>query len=249
MTAGIAVIVGSGLSSLGIDVDWLETPQTRWGPPSSPIGRIRLAGHEVLLLARHGRDHSIAPHVVNYRANVWALRDAGVRAVIGANIVGAIAPGFRPGDIAVPEQLIDYTWGREATFGDLGEGIPHIDFTVPFDPGLRGSLAAVAADLGFGPCGGIYGVTQGPRLETAAEIDRLDRDGCAMVGMTAMPEASLAREAGLSYAIVAAAVNYAAGRSPTGASIHQELAATAADGMRKVLQVIEAAMADVESTV
>jgi len=241
MTGEIGVIIGSGLGALDLAIDWQAPVETGWGSPSSPIGIGRFGAATVAVLARHGLDQSIAPHEVNYRANVRALRDAGVRVVIGANVVGAIEPGFAPGDIAVPEQLIDYTSGRDWTFGDTGHGIPHIDFTVPFDPQLRGCLAVAAADLGLAPRGGVYGVTQGPRLETAAEIDRLERDGCTMVGMTAMPEAALAREAGLAYAVVAAAVNHAAGRSPGGVPIHDELLAWAAVGMGRVAQVIERA--------
>jgi purine nucleoside phosphorylase len=160
-----------------------------------------------------------------------------VRTCIGLNVVGAIAPGFAPGDLAVPDQLIDYTWGRAGTFGAAGT-VVHVDFTEPFDAVLRGRLARAVTDCGYAVHGGTYGVTQGPRLETAAEIDRLERDGCAMVGMTALPEAALARELGWAYAICAVAVNYAAGRSPGGVPIMAEIAASLALGMQRVAEVV-----------
>lgn len=250
MSAEIGLIVGSGLDALDVTVDWqsAQTRDTPFGLPSSAIARTQLGGQRVAILARHGPDHSIAPDRVNYRANVWALKEAGCRALIGVNVVGAIAPGFRPGDVAIPDQLIDYTWGRDATFGDLGDGIPHIDFTDPFDPELRGHLATAAAASGLNVHGGICAVTQGPRLETAAEIDRLERDGCAMVGMTVMPEAALARELGLRYALVAAAVNFAAGRSPSGMPLHRQMEVSLAVGMSRIAGILDRSLAGIRAT-
>jgi purine nucleoside phosphorylase len=162
-----------------------------------------------------------------------------VRTCIGVNAVGAIAPGFAPGELAVPDQLIDYTWGRATTFAPDEAPVVHVELTEPFAPELRGHLAAAASDCGFSVRSGVYGVTQGPRLETAAEIERLARDGCAMVGMTAMPEALLARELGMAYAICAGAVNYAAGRGPGGNTIHAEIERYMTLAMTRIAKVIE----------
>lgn len=239
MSSDLGLIVGSGLAALGLDIVGNEPVQTPFGEPSSPLLTVEIAGHRLACIARHGIEHWIAPHRVNYRANVRALHEAGVTRLIGVNLVGAIVAGFEPGTLAAPEQLIDYTAGREATF-DEGDDLAtrHVDFTVPFDPVLSGAIAATAAECGLSIRRGVYGVTQGPRLETAAEIDRLERDGCTMVGMTAMPEAVLARELGIEYAVLAVAVNYAAGRSPGAASIHAEIEQFLADGMERVSQVL-----------
>jgi 5'-methylthioinosine phosphorylase len=238
MHRAVGLILGSGARWIELESGREQSVTTPYGPPSGPVIEAACAGKPVMLVHRHGRDHTIAPHEVNYRANIWALRDCGVGSIIAINAVGAIAPGFGPGDLAVPDQIIDYTWGRESTFGDLGDGIPHTEFTEPLDPELRGALATAAAAGGLGIRSGTYGVTQGPRLETAAEIDRLERDGCDMVGMTAMPEALLAREVGIGYAVLAVAVNYAAGRSPSGRSIHAELETSIEIGMRRVSTVL-----------
>ena len=241
MTGSLGLIVGSGFDVLGLDVAARSPTQTPYGEPSSPVLTVRIGEQRVACIARHGERHALAPHELNNRANLWALHERGVRTCIGLNTVGAIAPGFGPGDLAVPDQLIDYTSGRAATFG--GEGaVVHVDFTEPFDAVLRGRLAAAVADCGYGARRGTYGVTQGPRLETAAEIDRLARDGCAMVGMTAMPEAVLARELGWAYAICALAVNYAAGRSPEGVPMAAEIAASLGSGMRRLGEVVRRAI-------
>lgn len=239
MSSDLGLIVGSGLSAFGPEIVSSELVQTPFGAPSSPLLTVEIETHRIACIARHGVESRIAPHAVNYRANVRALHDAGVRRLIGVNLVGAIAPGFMPGTLAVPEQLIDYTWGREASFGE-GDDLQtqHVDFTVPFDPVLSGAIAAAAADAGHSVRRGVYGVTQGPRLETAAEVDRLERDGCTMVGMTAMPEAVLARELDIDYAVLAVAVNYAAGRSPGAASIHAEIEQSLNDGMARVTQAL-----------
>ncbi|HET8697707.1 MAG TPA: S-methyl-5'-thioinosine phosphorylase [Gammaproteobacteria bacterium] len=243
----LGLIVGSGFDALGLEVVARSPTKTPYGEPSSPVLTVRIGERRIACIARHGERHAIAPHEINYRANLWALHERGVRTCIGVNAVGAIAAGFGPGDLAVPDQLIDYTYGRAATFGGEGAGrdasaqsmaVVHVEFTEPFDRALRGRLAAAVAACGYGARGGTYGVTQGPRLETAAEINRLERDGCAMVGMTAMPEAVLARELGWAYAICAVAVNYAAGRSPAGAPIMAEIAATLEAGMVRVAQVL-----------
>ncbi len=202
--------------------------KTPYGAPSSAVLTVAIGGARVPCIVRHGEEHGLAPHEINYRANLWALAQRGVRACIGINTVGAIDAGLLPGELAVPDQLIDYTHGRVSSSRHCSpcgtapsmavEPVRHIEFGEPFSPVLRGRIAAAALDCGFAVRGGTYGVTQGPRLETAAEIERLARDGCAMVGMTAMPEAALARELDIGYAICAVAVNHAAGRSPDGSS-------------------------------
>jgi purine nucleoside phosphorylase len=237
--ARIGIIVGSGFEHWPLTGFAPHAAETPYGAPSSALSRVAIGDCEVLALARHGEARTIAPHAVNYRANLWALHAAGVRTCIGVNAVGAIATGFAPGELAVPDQLIDYTWGRATTLGADAAPVAHVEFTEPFAPELRGHLAAAVADCGFGVRRGVYGVTQGPRLETAAEIDRLARDGCAMVGMTAMPEALLARELGMAYAICAGAVNYAAGRGPGGIAIHAEMEQYMALAMKRIAKVIE----------
>ncbi len=232
-----ALIVGSGFEQLGLNVVTRSPTKTPYGEPSSPVLTVAIGVARVACIVRHGEGHTIAPHEINYRANLWALKERGVRTCIGINTVGAIAPNFAPGELAVPDQIIDYTHGRAATFG----GIPvrHVDFTEPFAPELSGRIAAAIADCGFGVQRGTYGVTQGPRLETAAEIARLERDGCAMVGMTAMPEAALARELDVEYAICAVAVNYAAGRAPDGIGIATQIDHFTESGLKKAAAVLE----------
>jgi purine nucleoside phosphorylase len=234
----LAIIVGSGFAQLGLDVATRSPTKTPYGEPSSAVLTVKVGGERIVCIARHGEDHTLAPHEINYRANVWALHQRGVRVCIGLNTVGAIARGFLPGELAVPDQLIDYTHGRAASFGGGGAPVRHVGFTEPFAPVLRGRIAAAIVECGFGVCSGTYGVTQGPRLETAAEIERLARDGCAMVGMTAMPEAALARELDIDYAILAAAVNYAAGRAQDVAPIGAQIDKYAAEASRKCASVL-----------
>jgi 5'-methylthioinosine phosphorylase len=234
-----ALIVGSGFERLGLEVLTRSPTKTPYGEPSSPVLTVRVGAARVACIARHGETHALAPHEVNYRANLWALKQRGVGTCIGLNTVGAIAAGFLPGELAVPDQLIDYTSGRAATYGGAGEPVVHVDFTEPFAPALRGRIATAIADCGYPVHGGTYGVTQGPRLETAAEIDRLARDGCAMVGMTAMPEAALARELAIDYAVCAIAVNHAAGRAPDGALIEAQMQRFMAVGLEKLEAVLD----------
>jgi 5'-deoxy-5'-methylthioadenosine phosphorylase len=241
------IIGGTGLMTLeGLQLERRQTVRTPWGDPSAPLLHGRLAGRPVVFLPRHGSAHTIAPHEVNYRANIWALREAGVRRVIAVNAVGGIGARFAPGTLAVPDQLIDYSWGRAQTFsGGTGEPLQHIDFTEPYSAGLRALLLAAAVRAGIhAHDGGVYGVTQGPRLETAAEIDRMARDGCDLVGMTGMPEAGLAREIGLEYACCAVVVNRAAGR---GTDIHGELAQWVATGMSAARRLIGEFLAGMEA--
>jgi len=244
MKPSVALIVGSAASALDFEIMARSPTKTPYGAPSSALLRAQIAGRSVLLLARHGEGGGIAPHLVNYRANIWALREHGIDAIIAINAVGVIdTSSFLPGQIAVPDQLIDYTYGREQTFATAEtDSVRHVEFTEPFDPSLRGALAVAAAETGSAVGRGVYGVTQGPRLETAAEIERLARDGCTMVGMTAMPEAGLARELGIAYAICAVGVNYAAGRSPSGGEIHREMAVYAQAGMAHARATLERAL-------
>jgi 5'-methylthioinosine phosphorylase len=205
---------------------------TPYGDASAPLQVGELGAHEVVFLARHGQPHRIAPHLINYRANLWLLKQAGVEAVLAVNAVGGIHPAFGPGAMIVPHQVIDYTWGRESSFGDASN-LLHIDLTYPYDADWRARLAAAAAADDRLYDFGVYACTQGPRLETAAEVERLARDGCDLVGMTGMPEAALARELELPYASLCLSVNAAAGRG-TGVITHAEIEAVVASGMQRV---------------
>ena len=214
----LAIIGGTGVYAFPGLVD-AERRQvaTRWGTPSSDLVIGTVEGRRVAFLARHGEGHTIAPHRINYRANIAALVEAGARRVLGVNAVGGITACMGPRVLALPDQLIDYTWGRAASFCDAdGEPVLHAEFGDPYCEALRRDLLAAAARDGVAVvAGGCYGATQGPRLETRAEVARLQRDGCDLVGMTGMPEAALAREAGLGYACLAVVANWAAGCGPT----------------------------------
>ncbi len=210
----LAIIGGTGLYQL-TDFESVESVDldTPYGSTSAPIRIGRLAGQIVAFLARHGERHQYAPHRVNYRANLWALREIGARRVLAVNAVGGIAENCPPRALVVPDQLIDYTWGRASSFADEEAGeVRHIDLSEPYDRELRRALLEAAAGTGIALVdGGTYAVTQGPRLETRAEVARLQRDGATLVGMTSMPEAALARELELSYACLAMVANWAAG--------------------------------------
>jgi 5'-methylthioadenosine phosphorylase len=239
----LAIIGGSGLSKLGnMEVSKRKVSRTPYGDPSGALTFGRIANTDVVFLARHGYGHTIAPHQVNYRANVWALKDAGAEAVVSVASVGGIRKDLGPGTLLLPHQIIDYTWGRPSTFHE-GPGTPvnHIDFTEPYSAGLRDRLIRGATKSGEKILDrSVYAATQGPRLETAAEIDRLERDGADIVGMTGMPEASLAREVSLEYAAIAVVANYAAGR---GESTHavplDRIEAVLEEAMRRVRRIIE----------
>jgi len=210
----LAIIGGSGLNSLAALRDPAElNPTTQFGRASAPITVGTLGDVRVFFLARHGAGHTIPPHRINYRANIAALTSVGVTDVFAVTAVGGISKASPPGRIVIPDQIIDYTHDREHTFYDgLDHRVEHVDFTFPFSAGLRGLLIKCAAESGLKiEAHGVYGATQGPRLETAAEIRRMKNDGCSIVGMTGMPEAALAREAGLEYANCSLVVNWAAG--------------------------------------
>jgi len=217
----LAIIGGSGLTRLpGLEVSRRQNVPTPYGEASSALTFGAWAGKEVVFLARHGDDHTIPPHEVNYRANIWALHAQGVKKVLAVASVGGIRADLTPGVLAVPDQIIDYTHGRAATFVASGQQVDHVDFTHPYCAELRAACLAAARHAGEPIIdGGVYAATQGPRLETAAEINRLERDGADMVGMTGMPEAALAREIGLCYAVLAVVVNAAAGRDSSRAGI------------------------------
>lgn len=210
----LAIIGGSGLAKLADLRDTRrEVVRTPYGDPSGALTFGRLEGVEVAFLARHGYGHTIAPHEINYRANIWSLRHVGVEQVISVATVGGIADDCAPGCLVIPDQIIDYTHGRRGTFFEGAEQpVTHVDFTHPYDATLRRRLYEAAERAGDAVRdGGVYGCTQGPRLETAAEICRMQRDGCDLVGMTGMPEAALARELDLSYAALCVVANHAAG--------------------------------------
>jgi 5'-methylthioinosine phosphorylase len=214
--SGIAIIGGSGLSSLeGLVITRREVMETPYGDPSSALTFGVYSGKQVMFLARHGDEHSILPHRVNYCANLAALQQAGATQVIAVCAVGGISADMPPGKLVIPDQIIDYTGSRRQTiYAEQRNNIAHIDFTEPYCASLRTCLIAAAVNTGIDiATAATYGATQGPRLETAAEINRMENDGCHIVGMTGMPEASIARELGLCYAVIAVSVNYAAGRA------------------------------------
>ena len=239
----LAIIGGSGLTRLStLAVAHREVVRTPYGEPSSALVFGQIAGHDVVFLARHGHGHTIPPHRVNYRANLWALKERGVDAVLAVASVGAIAGGHGPGDLVLPHQLIDYSSGRESTFYDGGDrNVVHVDFTHPYTPALRRRSLAAAQRAGIAVHdGGVYAAVSGPRLETAAEIDRLEREGATLVGMTGMPETVLAREAGLAYATIAVVVNHAAGRGDSAHAIAMErIAVVLETAMEKVRKLID----------
>ncbi len=240
-----AIIGGSGLTELpSLTITHREPVATPFGEPSAALSFGTLAGRAVVFLARHGDRHTWPPHRVNYRANTWALKHGGADRVLAVATVGGITAEMHPGRLGVPDQVIDYTFGRAQTFfeDDL-DHVTHIDFTHPFDSTLRQSLIRHARSLGLDAVeSGTYGAMQGPRLETAAEIRRLERDGCDVVGMTLMPEAALARELDLPYAACNLVVNWAAGKS-AGSITMDEIRRHQALGLARVRAWLEAVVA------
>jgi len=235
-----AIVGGTGLTELeGLEITESRAVKTRYGKPSAALEFGRFGNQEVVFLARHGKGHRLPPHQVNYRANIAALKEVGVTDIIAVNAVGGINPQMGAEALVVPHQLIDYTWGREFTFADE-ENVIHVDLTYPYTESIRQGLLEGAKKAAV-PVhnGGVYAATQGPRLETAAEVDRLEKDGCDLVGMTGMPEASLAREAELNYACLALVVNMAAGRS-AGIITMEEIERALTSGMRNVRAVLAA---------
>ncbi len=244
MNETTAIIGGSGLSEL----KFLKNAQrklvrTPYGDPSSPFLIGKAGKRQVVFLQRHGLGHSIPPHKVNYRANIWALKSLGVQHIIAVAATGGIAKNLVPQSLVVPHQVIDYTYGREQTFFDGSKNnVHHIDFTMPYSSILRQHLIDAARGLALGVVEeGVYAATQGPRLESAAEIDRLERDGATIVGMTGMPEASLARELDMHYACLSLVVNPAAGRAEGEVSI-EDIKTQLQQGMVKVAAVLQASL-------
>ncbi len=222
MSERIAILGGSGLSRLdALEVERQQIVVTPYGEPSAPLTFGTFDRLPVVFLPRHGEAHTIPPHLVNYRANLWALHSVGVKQVIGVASVGGITRP--PGTLCVPDQIIDYTWGREHTYVESGRApVRHVDFTEPYCADLRGRLLEAGRRAGLEVTdGGTYGATQGPRLESAAEIRRMERDGCDLVGMTGMPEAALARELDLCFAHLCLVVNWAAGIDGTRISMEE----------------------------
>jgi 5'-methylthioinosine phosphorylase len=242
-TVDLAVIGGSGLYAFpGLENVVRRALDTPYGPASGDVVLGDFAGKRLAFLARHGESHTLAPHRVNYRANLWALHALGARRVIGVNAVGGIRADMGPRTLVVPDQLIDYTHGRVTSFCDAdGAQVRHIDFSEPYTASLRQSLLRAAERAGVAVIdGGCYGATQGPRLETRAEIARMKRDGCDLVGMTGMPEAALARELELEYACLALVANFAAGCGDEAEISIDEIFAHLAAATAQVPQLLKA---------
>ena len=239
----LGIVGGTGLTQLSnLEVTHRQIVRTPYGDASGALTFGKLNGRDVVFLARHGYGHTIAPHVVNYRANIWALHSQGATRVVSVASVGGIQGSLQPGTLVIPHQILDYTWGRQHTFFEgPDQPVTHIDFTRPYCQRLRESLSRAAATANQPIVeGGVYAATQGPRLESAAEIDRLERDGAHMVGMTGMPEAALAKEIGLCYAAIAVVVNSAAGRGDSKEAIHlEQINAVLQTSMVKVRALLE----------
>jgi len=239
MTNSTAIIGGTGLEKAGffktLSVHEITTP---YGKPSSKIIELKIDAARGFFLSRHGKEHTIAPHKVNYRANIWALNSLGVKNIIAVAAVGGISENMVPKTIMLPDQIIDYTWGREHTFF-AEDKVEHIDFTRPYCQCLRQKLLDICGKLQI-PVNpqGVYCATQGPRLESKAEIKRLAKDSCDIVGMTAMPEASLARELNMCYATIAVSANWAAGITPDVITM-DKIAENLRSGMVGVVKIIE----------
>ena len=228
----LAIIGGTGLTRMpGLNVTRREMVKTPYGAPSCPLIFGTLGGCELAFLPRHGSTHRIPPHRVNYCANIWALHNVGIRQIIAISAVGAIDEACSVGSIVVPDQIIDYTHDRESTFFDGGDNpVEHIDFSYPYNDVLRQSLisgARTCEDVKLVETG-TYGAVRGPRFDTVAEVQRMARDGCTIIGMTGMPEASLAAELRVAYACLAVVINPAAGSA--GKPIDTGSLAAAIDG-------------------
>ncbi|MGD0959796.1 MAG: S-methyl-5'-thioinosine phosphorylase [Methylomonas sp.] len=238
----LAIIGGTGLTRIEDlrikDRQLLDTP---YGAPSAPYLLAELNGVQLIFLARHGDPHRIPPHKINYRANIWGLKELGATDIIGVTAVGGISSVMAPAVISAPDQIIDYSYGREHTyFADGLESVTHIDFTLPYSATLRARILRAAKKSGVKIVDyGTYGCTQGPRLETAAEIQRLARDGCDLVGMTGMPEAALAKELALEYANISVVANWGAGLAEGEISM-EDIEKNLETGMRKAIELLKA---------
>ena len=238
----LAVIGGSGLAKLvGLESIRRQVIRTPWGAPSCALSFGMFEGTAIVFLARHGYGHTIAPQDINYRANLWALKEVGATGILAVGTVGGIGADMGPGALVVPDQIIDYSHGRDGSYySGPDQPVVHIDFTRPYDDAMRQRLLAAAAALGEPVVdGGCYGCTSGPRLETAAEVRRMARDGCDLVGMTGMPEAALARELELPYAMLAVVANHAAGLGGSQAGVAlSDIVATLDQAMPRVLRLL-----------
>ncbi len=236
----LAIIGGTGLSQMeGLNITATESLETPFGNPSANFVHGNINDKDIVFLARHGNPHTIPPHKINYRANIWGLKKLGVTDIIAVAAVGGITPQMKPAHIVIPDQIIDYSYGREHTFfSDELDPVTHIDFTFPYNQILRDNLIQTATQLKLSiSTSATYGCTQGPRLESAAEIKRMEQDGCDLVGMTGMPEAALAKEMGINYAAIAVVVNWAAGKSE-GEITLSEIEIHLKKGMENVLNLL-----------
>ena len=245
MTTKIAVFGGTGLYTMMDEFEMTrqEIIHTPYGEPSGPLVYGLLHGKEIVFLARHGFTHRLPPHRINYRANIWMLKKEGINQMISVNAVGSMNNNCPPETLVLPDQIIDYTYGREHTFyaDDLAK-VVHIDFSCPYSEKLRNVLIQAGENTGIHPLqSAVYGCTQGPRLETAAEIQRLVRDGCDLVGMTGMPEAALAKEMSMEYASISVVANWAAGIKDKSISMEQIEEATS-KGMQRVKLLLSEAV-------
>lgn len=240
--ADLAIIGGTGLTTLeGLVITGREVVNTPFGEPSGPVVHGDLGGCEVLFLPRHGQGHTIPPHQINYRANLWALQAVGAEKIVAINAVGGIRADMAPGRLAIPDQIIDYTGSRHNTFFDSDQTrVVHVDFTEPYCEELRRQLVQAGEGADLAPArDGTYAATQGPRLETRAEVERLERDGCHLVGMTGMPEAVLARELGICYASCCVVANWAAGKDGDAVITMEGIEQYLHQGMRDVRTLLE----------
>jgi len=237
-SAELAIIGGTGLYELdGFEEIQRRNLVNRWGKPSSEIILVEYNKTRIAFIARHGLQHNIPPHKVNYRANIWALKELGIKEIVSVAAVGGINETMPPETVVIPDQIVDYTYSRKHTYyEDELDTVQHIDFTEPYSKSLRSRLLAISDDL---IDGAVYAATQGPRLETAAEILRLKRDGCDIVGMTGMPEAALARELDIDYACCALVVNWAAGCAGTTKIEHPEMLKIVNKGMYRVKSILQ----------
>lgn len=241
-----AIIGGSGLTKLkGLNHVRREVGRTPYGDPSAPLTIGTIGNKEVIFVPRHGLSHQIPPHQVNYRANIWVLKSMGVERIYAVGATGGIDGALKPRDIVVPSQLIDFTHSREHTFYDGSNAlVEHIDFTQPYTESLRQQLIKAADSAGIPVhTEGVYAATQGPRLETAAEIDRIETDGGTIVGMTGMPEAALARELNIEYALISLVVNPAAGRGGDQIISMDEINTHLEHGMKDICTIFETMLA------
>ena len=236
----LAIIGGTGLSQInGLTISDTRKLETPFGLPSAEYTVGNINGIEVIFLARHGNPHTIPPHKINYRANIWGLKHLGVTDIIAVAAVGGITPEMAPAHMVLPDQIIDYSYDRDHTFyADDLKSVTHIDFTFPYNEQLRSRLIQLANKANL-VCSttATYGCTQGPRLETAAEIKRLEKDGCDLVGMTGMPEAALAKELNINYAAIAVVANWAAGKSD-GEITMDEIEHHLKEGMANVITLL-----------